>query len=59
MQEGDEVQTQTEMTGREMEVIMKAMTSVKEEPTNELAKLSKIDEKMAKRKNGHKLMIMK
>ena len=50
MQEGNEVQTQTEMTGREMEGITKALTSVKDDRTNELAKLSRIDEEIAKEK---------
>ena len=50
MQEGNEVKRQTEMTRREMEGIMKAMISVKEELTNELAKLSKIGQEIVKEK---------
>ena len=39
--ERDETGTQTDMTKREMDGILKAMTTVKEEIANELAKLVK------------------
>ena len=38
--ERSNIQTSTDMTKREMEGIMKAMTTVKEELANELAKLT-------------------
>ena len=42
--------TQTDMTKREMDGILKAMTSVKEEIANELAKLNETNEDLAKEK---------
>ena len=46
--ERDETGTQTDMTKREMDSILKAMTSVKEEIANELAKLNETDKHLAK-----------
>ena len=44
----DETGTQTDMTKREMDSILKAMTSVKEEIANELAKLNETDKHLTK-----------
>ena len=44
----DETGTQTDMTKREMDSILKAMTSVKEEIANELAKLNETNKHIAK-----------
>ena len=46
----DEQGTQTDMTKREMDGILKAMTSVKEEIANELAKLNETNKDLAKKK---------
>ena len=46
--ERDEMGTQTDMTKREMDGILKAMTSVKEEIANELAKLNETNKHLAK-----------
>ena len=46
----DEQGTQTDMTKREMDGISKAMTSVKEEIANELAKLNETNKDLAKEK---------
>ena len=46
----DETGTQTDITKREMDGILKAMTSVKEELANNLAKLNEINKDLAKRK---------
>ena len=46
----DEQGTQTDMTKREMDGILKAMTSVKEEIANELAKLNETNKDLAKEK---------
>ena len=46
--ERDETGTQTDMTKREMDGILKAMTSVKEEIANELAKLNETNKHLAK-----------
>ena len=46
--ERDERGTQTDITKREMEGILKAMTSVKEEIANELAKLNETNKDLAK-----------
>ena len=46
--ERDETGTQTEWTKREMDSIVKAMTSVKEEIANELAKLNETDKHLAR-----------
>ena len=46
----DEQGTQTDMTKREMDGILKAMTSVKEEIAKELAKLNETNEDLAKEK---------
>ena len=43
-----EVRTQTDMTKREMDGIIKAMTTVKEEIANELAKLNETNKDLAK-----------
>ena len=46
--ERDETGTQTDMTKREMDGILKAMASVKEEIANELAKLNETNKHLAK-----------
>ena len=46
--ERDETGTQTDMTKREMDGILKAMASVKEEIANELAKLNETNKDLAK-----------
>lgn len=46
----DEQGTQTDMTKREMDGILKAMTSVKEEIANELAKLNETNKDLTKEK---------
>ena len=46
--ERDETGTQTDMTKREMDAILKAMTSVKEEIANELAKLNETDKHLTR-----------
>lgn len=46
----DEQGTQTDMTKREMDGILKAMTSVKEEIANKLAKLNETNKDLAKEK---------
>ena len=46
----DEQGTQTDMTKKEMDGILKAMTSVKEEIANELAKLNETNKDLAKEK---------
>ena len=46
--ERDEKGTQTDMAKREMDSIVKAMTSVKEEIANELAKLNETDKHLAR-----------
>ena len=48
MDEGIEIGTQTDMTKREMDGIIKAMTTVKEEIANELAKLNETNKDLAK-----------
>ena len=50
MEERDDIPTQAEITSRETEGIMKAMTSVQVELANELAKLNENDKEMAKEK---------
>ena len=49
--ERSNIQTQTDMTKREMEGIMKAMTNVKEELANELAKLTETNREIASEKD--------
>ena len=44
----DETGTHTDMTKREMDGIIKAMTTVKEETANELAKLNETNKDLAK-----------
>ena len=48
----NETGTQTDMTKREMDGIIKAMTSVKEEIANELAKLNETNKHIAKEKEN-------
>lgn len=47
VEERSDGQTQTDMTKREMDGILKAMTSVKEEVANELAKLTETNKELA------------
>jgi hypothetical protein len=47
VEERSDNQTQTDMTKREMDGILKAMTSVKEELANELAKLTETNKELA------------
>ena len=49
--EREEVGTQTDMTKREMDGILKAMTSVKEEIANELSKLNETNKELAKERD--------
>ena len=49
--ERSNIQTQTDMTKREMEGIMKAMTTMKEELANNLAKLTETNKELASEKD--------
>ena len=50
VEERSDGQTQTDMTKREMDGILKAMTSVKEEVANELAKLTETNKELTQEK---------
>lgn len=49
-----EIETQTDMTKREMDGIISAMTSVKEEISNELAKLNETNKEITKQNTKSK-----
>ena len=51
MDEREEVGTQTDMTKREMDGILKAMSSVKEEIANELSKLNETNKELTKERD--------